>query len=82
MKNLGAGKMLADRLINKYNNASKDFIVLALPREGGMGVCIVVRDEYPIKEIRIVGYRLLRYLITDTKSLEDIINLNYKIFIM
>nr|CAG8581665.1 1986_t:CDS:2 [Entrophospora candida] len=36
----------------------------------------------PIKEIRIVGYRLLRYLITDTKSLEDIINLNYKIFIM
>ncbi|CAJ0752767.1 18928_t:CDS:2 [Entrophospora sp. SA101] len=27
-----AGKMLADRLINKYNNASKDFIVLALPR--------------------------------------------------
>ncbi|CAJ0913294.1 7499_t:CDS:10 [Entrophospora sp. SA101] len=39
-----AGKMLADRLINKYNNASKDFIVLALPR-GGVPVAYQISER-------------------------------------
>ncbi|RIA92645.1 Rapamycin-insensitive companion of mTOR, N-term-domain-containing protein [Glomus cerebriforme] len=44
------------------------------------GLRFCVSDS--VKEVRIAGYRALRYLIADAGTLEQIINLHYDIFIM
>lgn len=36
----------------------------------------------PVKEVRIAGYRALRYLIADAETLKQITDLHYDIFIM
>ncbi|CAJ0762132.1 8822_t:CDS:2 [Entrophospora sp. SA101] len=82
MKNLGAGKMLADRLINKYNNASKDFIVLALPR-GGVPVAYQISerlkaplDVFLVRKLGVEGQELAMGAITETATVfnHDIID--------
>lgn len=35
-----------------------------------------------VKEVRVAGYRALRYLIADVTTLEQIVKLNYEIFFM
>nr|CAG8480881.1 8197_t:CDS:2 [Entrophospora candida] len=78
-----AGKMLADRLINKYNNDSKDFIVLALPR-GGVPVAYQISeklkaplDVFLVRKLGVEGQELAMGAITETATVfnHDIIDM-------
>ncbi|GBC19604.2 hypothetical protein RIR_jg41870.t1 [Rhizophagus irregularis DAOM 181602=DAOM 197198] len=55
----------------KYTYPAKPFLY-------GLRFCV----SDPVKEVRIAGYRALRYLIADTETLKQITDLHYDIFIM